>query len=74
MGKQGDLRGELELGESTHAGFFFAQFTSPFFGLFCLVFSGFFLFVVPTTLYTCFLSDDGYLTIIYNRDLNITEP
>ena len=54
--------------------FFFAQFTSPFFGLFCLVFSGFFLFVVPTTLYTCFLSDDGYLTIIYNRDLNITEP
>ena len=53
---------------------FFAQFTSPFFGLFCLVFSSFFLFVVPTALYTCFLSDDGYLTIIYNRDLNITEP
>ena len=22
----------------------------------------------------CFLSDDGYQTIIYNRDLNITEP
>ena len=26
------------------------------------------------TLNKCFLSGDGYQTIIYNRDLNITEP
>ena len=58
--------------------------SSPFFGLLCLVFSSFclafFFFFskikkthVPNTSYTCFLSDDEYQTIIYNREINITE-
>ena len=41
VGKQGDLRAEREIGEATHADFFCAI---HFFGLFCLVFSSFFLF------------------------------
>ena len=60
VGKQGDSRGEREIGEATQADFFRA--VHLFFGLFCLVFSSFFLFffknykVVPKTLFTCFLS------------------
>ena len=42
MGKQGDSRGEREIGEATHVDFFRAVYL--FFGLFCLVFSSFFLF------------------------------
>ena len=54
------IRGEREIGEATQADFFRA--VHLFFGLFCLVFSSFFLFffknnkVVPKTLFTCFLS------------------
>ena len=40
VGKQGDLRGEREIGVATPS-IFLAQFT--FFGLFCLAFSSFFL-------------------------------
>ena len=78
MGKQGDSRGEREIGEATHADFYRAVYL-----FFCFILSCFLQFlsfffqkkkVVPTTLYTCFLSDDGFQTIIYNRDLNITEP
>ena len=79
MGKQGDSRGEREIGEATHADFYRAVYL--FFLFYFVLFSpvSFFFFfkkkkVVPTTLYTCFLSDDGFQTIIYNRDLNITEP
>ena len=51
---------------------FFSR-SSPF--LFLLYFALF----SPTSfffskIYTCFLSDDGFQTIIYNRDLNLTEP
>ena len=41
FGNQGDLRGEREISEATHANFFRA--VHPFFGLFCLVFFNFFL-------------------------------
>ena len=47
VGKQGDSRGEREIGEATHADFFRA--VHLFFGLFCLVFSRFFLFFSKIT-------------------------
>ena len=76
VGKQGDSRGEREIGEATQADFF--RTVHPFFGLFCLIFSSFFLFSrikrCPNNFIYVFPSDDGYQTIIYNRDLNITEP
>ena len=73
--KHGDLRGEHEIGEATHADFF-AQFTlclvnfvfSSF--LLLLLFKGMPIFVVvvvvPIILYPWFelLSDDGYQTIL----------
>lgn len=66
---------------------FFSR-SSPFFGLSCLVFSSFLLFLfeeissfffknrkLSQQLYIrVLLSDEGYQTIIYNHDLNITEP
>ena len=76
MRKHGDLRGEHEIGEATHADFF-AQFTlclvnfvfSSF--LLLLLFKGMPIFVVvvvvfPIILYPWFelLSDDGYQTIL----------
>ena len=65
------------ISKATHADFFRA--IHPFLVYFVL-FSpvSFFFFqelkVVPRTLHTCFLCDDRYQTIIYNRDLNTTEP
>ena len=60
---------------------FLRRSSTFFFGLFCLVFSSVFLSyffknkkMSQKLLYTCFLSDDGYQIIIYNRDLNRTEP
>ena len=47
VGKQGDSRGEREIGEATQADFFRA--VHLFFGLFCLVFSSFFLFFSKIT-------------------------
>ena len=43
VGKQGDLRGEHEIGEATHARRFCSS-SLPFCGLFCLVCSSFFFF------------------------------
>ena len=69
VGKQGDLRGEREISKATHADFFRA--VHPLFVLFCLVFSSFFLFfffkdekLSQERYITCFLSDDGYQTIL----------
>ena len=71
--KQGDLRGEREIGAKQRSPIFFAQFTFSF-GIFCvffLVISLFFCFVFskikssPTQLYIhVLLSDDGYQTIL----------
>ena len=47
VGKQGDSRGEREIGQATQADFFLA--VHLFFGLFCLVFSSFFLFFSKIT-------------------------
>ena len=67
------------ISEATHADFLRAVHpVLVYFVLFSPV--SFFLFffqelkVVPRTLYTGFLCDDRYQTIIYNRDLNTTEP
>ena len=60
----------------------FFSCSSPFFGLFCLVFSSL-LFLLFPKIKSCpdnliyirvLVSDDGYQTIVYNQDLNITEP
>ena len=77
MGNQGDLRGEREISESTHADIFRA--VHPFLVYFVLFSPVSFFFFKNKKLsqelnYTCFLFDDGYQTIIYNRDLNTTEP
>ena len=78
MGKQSDFQGEREIGEASHADFFRAvhRFLVCFV-LFAPV-SVFFFFSkiksCPKNFIYVFSLDDGYQTIIYNRDLNITEP
>ena len=81
LGKQGNLLGEGEIGEATHADF---SSSSPYFSIYFALFSlvslffmkgNFVHFVVPTTLKRGFaLSDDGYRTIIYTQNFNIAEP
>lgn len=81
LGKQGNLLGEGEIGEATHADF---SSSSPHFSIYFALFSlvslflmkgNFVHFVVPTTLKRGFaLSDDGYRTIIYTQNFNIAEP
>ena len=67
VGKQGDLRGEHEIGEATHADFVLAVYLFVvYFVLFAQVSFSFFqkYKVVPTTFYMCLLLVYGYQIII----------